>query len=126
MITGVTEAYGLRDLSVFCDLQNTSSLLSFFFFLSFIFLYFLAMLFLFLQCFSCCCLKAGAKHFLKMGCQERTRWQRSIWMWHTSLSMDTSGIHLQTQKCMQNHQLRVEEVPDQWKRIYRTKQNSVR
>ena len=23
-------------------------------------------------------------------------------MWSTSLSMDTSGIHLQTQKCMQN------------------------
>ena len=31
-----------------------------------------------------------------------TRWQRSRWMWSTSLSMDTSGIHLQTQKCMQN------------------------
>ena len=32
----------------------------------------------------------------------RTRWQRSRWTWSTSLSMDTSGIHLQTQKCLQN------------------------
>ena len=31
-----------------------------------------------------------------------TRWWRSRWMWSTSLSTDTSGIHLQTQKCMQN------------------------
>ena len=31
-----------------------------------------------------------------------TRWQRSSWTWNTSLSMDTSGIYLQTQKCMQN------------------------
>ena len=28
--------------------------------------------------------------------------QRSRWTWSTSLSMDTSGIHLQKQKCMQN------------------------
>ena len=32
--------------------------------------------------------------------RERTRWQRR--MWSKSLSTDTSGIHLQTQKCMQN------------------------
>ena len=25
---------------------------------------------------------------------QRTRWWRSRWMWSTSLSMDTSGIHL--------------------------------
>ena len=30
------------------------------------------------------------------------RWQRSRWTWNTSLSTDTSGIHLQTQKYMQN------------------------
>ena len=33
---------------------------------------------------------------------ERTRSQRSRGMWSTSHSMDTWGIHLQTQKCMQN------------------------
>ena len=32
----------------------------------------------------------------------RTRWRRSRWRWNTSLSMDKSGIHPQTQKCMQN------------------------
>ena len=31
----------------------------------------------------------------------RTRW-RSRWTCSTSLSVDTSGIHLQTQKCMHN------------------------
>ena len=31
-----------------------------------------------------------------------TRWWRSGWMWNTSLSMDTSGIYLQTQKSLQN------------------------
>ena len=31
-----------------------------------------------------------------------TRWQRSRWMWNTSLSTDTSGIHLQTWKCTQS------------------------
>ena len=36
----------------------------------------------------------------------RTRWWRSRWMWSTSLSMETSGIHLQTQKCI--HQLRAD------------------
>ena len=40
------------------------------------------------------------------------------WMWSTSLSMDTSGIHLQTKKCMQNTSCEQTAVPDQWKRIY--------
>ena len=46
-------------------------------------------------------------------------------MWSTSLSMDTSGIHLQTQKCLQNTSLERIAVPDQWKRIYKTTQTSV-
>ena len=54
----------------------------------------------------------------------RTRWQGSRWMWNTSLSMDTSGIHLQTQTCMQNTSWEWTGVRDQWKRIYRTMQNS--
>ena len=29
------------------------------------------------------------------------RWQRSRWTWSTSSSTDTSGIHLQTQMCIQ-------------------------
>ena len=36
--------------------------------------------------------------------------------------MDTSGIHLQTQKCMQNSSWESTGVPDQQKRIYRTTQ----
>ena len=32
----------------------------------------------------------------------RTRWWRSRWTWSTYLYTDTLGIHLQTQKCMQN------------------------
>ena len=32
----------------------------------------------------------------------RTRLQRSRWIWSASLSTDTSEIHLQIQKCMQN------------------------
>ena len=39
--------------------------------------------------------------------------------------MDTSEIHLQTQKCMQNTNCKQTGVPDQWKRIYRTTQNLV-
>ena len=31
-----------------------------------------------------------------------TRWQRSRWVWSISLPMDTSGIHLQPQTCVQN------------------------
>ena len=53
------------------------------------------------------------------------RWQRSRWMWNTSLSMDTSGIHLQTKKCMQNTSSEWTGVPGQRKRIYRTTQDSV-
>ena len=30
----------------------------------------------------------------------RTRWWRSRWTWNTSLYTDTSGIHLQTLKCI--------------------------
>ena len=41
--------------------------------------------------------KAG----LKLNIQRTRRW-RSRWTWSTSLSTDTSGIHLQTQKFMQN------------------------
>ena len=33
--------------------------------------------------------------------------------------MDTSGTHLQTQKCMQNTSWERTGVPDQWKRMYR-------
>ena len=43
----------------------------------------------------------------------RPRWQRSRWTWSTSLSMDTSGIHLQTQKCMWNTSWEQIGVPDQ-------------
>ena len=53
----------------------------------------------------------------------RTRGQSSRWTWGTSLSTDTSGIHLQTQNCMQNTSLEQTGGPDQWKRIYRTTQN---
>ena len=55
----------------------------------------------------------------------RTRGRRSRWTWSTCLSMDTSGIHPQTQKCMQNTSWERTGVPAQWKRIYRTMQNSV-
>ena len=44
---------------------------------------------------------------------ERTRWWRSRWMWSPSFSMDTSGIHLQTKKCMQNTRWEQTGVPDQ-------------
>ena len=44
----------------------------------------------------------------------RTRWQRSRWTWSTSLSTDTSEIHLQTQKCMQN-------TSWEWTGVYLTK-----
>ena len=47
-------------------------------------------------------------------------------MWRTSLSTDTSGIHLPTQKCMQNTSWESTGVPDQRKRIYRTMQNSLK
>ena len=53
------------------------------------------------------------------------RWQRNRWTWNTYLSMDTSGIHLQTQKCLQNTSWEQTGGPDQRKRTYRTTQNSV-
>ena len=56
---------------------------------------------------------------------KRTRWWRRRWTWSTSLSRDISGIHLQTQKWMQNAGWEQTGVPEQWKRIYRTMQNSV-
>ena len=34
--------------------------------------------------------------------RDRTRWWRSRWRWSTSLSSDTSEIHLQTQNCTYN------------------------
>ena len=34
--------------------------------------------------------------------QEEKDGKRSWWIWNTCLSTDTSGIHFQTQKCMQN------------------------
>ena len=57
--------------------------------------------------------------------RKRTRWWRSRWTRSTSLSTDTSVIYLQTQKCMQNTSWEWKGVPDQWKRIYKTTQNSV-
>ena len=63
--------------------------------------------------------------FKKVGGRSRTRWQRSRWTWNTFLSMDTSGIHLQTQKCIQNTSGEWTGVPDQWKSVYRTMQNLV-
>ena len=57
--------------------------------------------------------------------RERTRWWRSRWTWITSFSMDTSAILAQTQKCMQDTSWKQKGVPDPWKRIYRTLQNSV-
>ena len=54
---------------------------------------------------------------------ERTRWWRSRWMWSTTLSTDTSGIHLQTQKCVQNTNWESTGLTDQQKRIHRSTQN---
>ena len=48
----------------------------------------------------------------------RARWRRSRWTWSISLSTDTSGIHLQTQKCMQNTSWEGTGVTDQRNRIY--------
>ena len=56
---------------------------------------------------------------------EWIRWLRSRCTWSTSLSTDTSGIHLQTQKFMHNTSWEWTGVPDQWKIIYRPTQNSV-
>ena len=51
---------------------------------------------------------------------EMNRWQNSSWTWSTFLSTDTSGIHLQTQKCLQNTSWDLTGVHDQWEGIYRT------
>ena len=45
--------------------------------------------------------------------------------WSISLSMDTSGIHLQTQKILQNIIGEQAGAPDHKKIIYSTTQNSV-
>ena len=55
---------------------------------------------------------------------QRTRCWRSRWTQSTFLFMVTSGIHLQTQKCIQNTSWEQTGVPDQWKRMYRTTQSS--
>ena len=55
---------------------------------------------------------------------QRTRWWGSRWMWSTPLSMDTSGVHLQTQKTLQNTSWEWAGVPAHQKRIYRPRQNS--
>ena len=47
-------------------------------------------------------LRAVRMAIIKKSIKERTRWWRSRWTWNTSLSTDKSGVHLQTQKCMQN------------------------
>ena len=39
-----------------------------------------------------------------------------MWTWSTSLSTDTPGMHLQTQKCMQNTHWEQTGVPDQRER----------
>ena len=55
--------------------------------------------------------------------EKRTRWWRSKWMWSMPLSTDTSGIRLQTQKCMQNTSWEWTRVHDQQKSIYRPTRN---
>ena len=47
------------------------------------------------------------------------------WTWSISLSTDTSGINLQTRKCIQNPSWEQAGVPDQWKIKHRPTQNSV-
>ena len=56
--------------------------------------------------------------------QEEQDGKRSWWTPNTSLSTDASGIHLQTQKCMQNTNWECTWVYGQQKRIYRPMQNS--
>ena len=67
----------------------------------------------------------GRNQQFKNKCWRGTRWQKSRRMWSTSLSMDTSGIHLLTQKCLQNTSWEWSGVPGHQRRIYRTMQNSV-
>ena len=56
--------------------------------------------------------------------QEERDGKRSCWTWNISLSTNTSGIQLQTQKCMQNTSWEWTGVHDQQKRMYRCTQNS--
>ena len=65
------------------------------------------------------------KLLIKLKSFWRTGWRRRRWTWSTSLSTYTSGIHLQTQKCMQNACWEWIGLPNQWKRIYTATQNSV-
>ena len=51
--------------------------------------------------------------------QEEKDGKRSWWIWNTCLSTDTSGIHFQTQKCMQNISWEWTGVHDQQKGMYR-------
>ena len=51
--------------------------------------------------------------------QGRIRWWRSRQTWSIFLSTDTSRIHLQRQKILQNTGREQAAVPDHWKRIYR-------
>ena len=55
----------------------------------------------------------------------RTRCWRYRWTWSISLSTHISGIHLQTQKCVEKTSWEQTGVPDQRNRIYGTMQNSV-
>ena len=45
--------------------------------------------------------KETEKAGLKLNIQRRTKWW-SRWTWSTSLSRDTSELHVQMQKCMEN------------------------
>ena len=56
---------------------------------------------------------------------EETRWWRNRWMWSTSLTTDTSEIHLQIQKISHSTSWELAGVPDHQKRIRSSMQNSV-
>jgi len=53
--------------------------------------------------------------------QGRTRWWRSRQTWIISLSINTSRIHLQRQKILQNTSREQAGAPDYWKRTYRAR-----
>ena len=53
--------------------------------------------------------------------QGRTRWWRSRQKWIISLSIDTSRIHLQRQKILQNTSREQAGAPAHWKRTYRAR-----
>ena len=54
-----------------------------------------------------------------------TRWWRNRWIWSTSLSTDTSGIHLQMKRISQSTSWELARVLDQWKGIYGYMKNLV-